>query len=309
MPELICILGPTATGKTALGIALAQLLDGEVVSADSMQVYRHMDIGTAKPKPEEMMGVRHYMLDVCEPDEDYSVARYVEDADTCVADILRRGKTPIIVGGSGLYIDALISGRSFMERPDSGLREELTRKAEDEGIDAVREILRVNDPASYAALHPNDKKRIIRAAEVFLQTGSPISAHNEVTSALPPKYDALKIGLTFSDRETLYSRIDMRVDKMLEDGLIDEVKSLLPRFRKGTAMQAIGYKEPLMYLRGECGLNEAMELLKRESRRYAKRQLTWFRRDEDIHWIIRNDGSDFNDAVRKAFEIVDDGLK
>lgn len=304
MPELICILGPTASGKTALGAGLALKLGGEVVSADSMQVYRHMDIGTAKPTADEMLGVRHYMIDVCEPDEEYSVARYAKDADKCVADILKRGKIPVIAGGSGLYIDALISGRSFQDRPESGLRERLTQTAETEGIDAVRELLREGDPESYNTLHPNDRKRIIRAAEVLLQTGRTISEHNEATAALPPKYDALKIGLTFADREELYARINRRVDKMFSGGLLDEVGLLLPRFGNGTAIQAIGYKEPAMYLRGECGLTDASELLKRESRRYAKRQLTWFRRDESIHWITRTADTDDSEVLQLALDIV-----
>ena len=263
MNKLLCILGPTASGKTALGVALAKLFNGEVVSADSMQIYRGMDVGTAKPTKEEMDGVIHHMLDICDISESYSVARYVQEADSCVVDIILRGRLPIIVGGTGLYVDALINGREFSaQNEDPELRQRLENQAETKGIDSVREILKIHDPDSYERLHPNDKKRIIRAAEVWLSTGKTITQHDRETGALPPKYDAIKIGLNFENRSELYSRIDRRVDIMLNNGLIDEVRQLLDSGHTGTALQAIGYKEFSEYLDGKMSLEEACDAVK-----------------------------------------------
>ena len=309
MNKLLCILGPTASGKTALGVALAKLFNGEVVSADSMQIYRGMDVGTAKPTKEEMDGVIHHMLDICDISESYSVARYVQEADSCVVDIILRGRLPIIVGGTGLYVDALINGREFSaQNEDPELRQRLENQAETKGIDSVREILKIHDPDSYERLHPNDKKRIIRAAEVWLSTGKTITQHDRETGALPPKYDAIKIGLNFEDRSELYSRIDRRVDIMLNNGLIDEVRQLLDSGHTGTALQAIGYKEFSEYLDGKMSLEEACDAVKQGSRRYAKRQLTWLRRDNSIHWITMTEPVDFNAVVQNAAEYVRSNL-
>ena len=285
-PKLLVICGPTASGKTALGVALAQALNGEVVSADSMQIYRGMDIGTAKPTKEEMGGIPHHMLDVADPAEDYSVARYVHDADACVRDILARGKLPIVVGGTGLYIDNLIAGRDFA--PFTGAwREKLQARAREEGLPALHEELRRIDPDRAERLHPNDEKRILRALEVWYETGETITAHDERTRSLPPKYDALRVCLQFSRREDMWDRIDRRVDLMMEAGLEEEVRSLLTSGvpPTATAMQAIGYKEFAAALRGEEPIAQAVDEVKLRSRQYAKRQLTWFRRTPDIRWL------------------------
>lgn len=305
MNKLLCILGPTASGKTALGVALAKLFNGEVVSADSMQIYRGMDVGTAKPTKEEMDGVVHHMLDICDISESFSVARYVQEADVCVVDIISRGKLPIIVGGTGLYVDALVNGREFSaQNQDPGLRKSLEAQAETEGIDSVRRILKLHDPDSYERLHPNDKKRIIRAAEVWLSTGKTITQHDRETGSLPPKYEAIKIGLNFENRWELYARIDKRVDIMLDSGLIDEVRRLLKNDNNGTALQAIGYKEFSEYIAGKMSLDEACEAVKQGSRRYAKRQLTWLRRDSSIHWITLNEPVNFDRLVQNASDYV-----
>lgn len=285
-PKLLVLCGPTASGKTALGVALAQALDGEVVSADSMQIYRGMDIGTAKPTTEEMGGVPHHMLDVADPAEDYSVARYVHDADACVRDILARGKLPIVVGGTGLYIDNLVAGRDFA--PFTGAwREKLQARAREEGLPALYEELRRIDPDRAERLHPNDEKRILRALEVWYETGETITAHDERTRSLPPKYDALRVCLNFARREDMWDRIDRRVDLMMEVGLEEEVRNLLTSGvpPTATAMQAIGYKEFAAALRGEEPISQAVAEVKLRSRQYAKRQLTWFRRTPDIRWV------------------------
>ena len=285
-PKLLVLCGPTASGKTALGVALAQATGGEVVSADSMQIYRRMDIGTAKPTREEMGGVPHHMLDVADPAEDYSVARYVRDADACVRDILVRGRLPIVVGGTGLYIDNLIAGRDFA--PFTGAwREKLQARAREEGLSALREELRRIDPDRAEKLHPNDEKRILRALEVWYETGETITAHDARTRDLPPKYDALRVCLTFARREDLWDRIDRRVDLMMAAGLEREVRDLLASGvpPAATAMQAIGYKEFAAALRGEEPLAQAVAEVKLRSRQYAKRQLTWFRRTPDIRWV------------------------
>ena len=285
-PKLLVICGPTASGKTALGVALAQAIGGEVVSADSMQIYRRMDIGTAKPTEEEMGGVTHHMLDVADPAEDYSVARYVHDADACVRDILARGRLPIVVGGTGLYIDNLIAGRDFASFTGAW-REKLQARAREEGLPALHAELRRVDPDRAEKLHPNDEKRILRALEVWYETGETITAHDQRTRSLPPRYDALRVCLNFSRREDLWARIDRRVDQMMADGLEEEVRALLASGvpPAATAMQAIGYKEFAAALRGEETMDQAVDQVKLRSRQYAKRQLTWFRRTPDIRWV------------------------
>lgn len=297
--RVLVITGPTATGKTALGVELAQMLNGEVVSADSMQIYRRMDIGTAKPTAEEMRGVTHYMLDVAEPDENYSAARYVEDATRCVDDIISRGKLPIIVGGTGLYIDSLILGRDFADAPgDSGVRESLSIEYDKVGGDEMLSRLAKVDPRRAAKLHPSDKKRVIRALEIFELTGITATEHDEKSRAIPPRYESVKIALSFSEREDLYNRIDLRVDKMIERGLVDEVRTLLEDGvpTESTAMQAIGYKELVSVLQGESEMSDAIEEIKRSSRRYAKRQLTWLRRSTPDQWLEWNNEPDLEFA-------------
>ena len=289
MNSIICIAGPTASGKTALAVELAKELGGEVVSCDSMQVYRRMNIGTAKPTPEEMQGIPHHMLDVAEPWEDFSVSRYCELATPIVEDILSRGKTAIIAGGTGLYMDSLIRGNAFAPFPSTGVRERLEAQADAEGMEAMQAWLRSLDPDSAARLHLSDRKRILRALEVYLETGETITAHNKRTQAIPPRFHPLWLGLDFSDRGELYRRIDLRVDIMLRQGLLEEIRQLLASGipAKCTAMQAIGYKEFVDVLQNDAPLELAVEEVKKGSRHYAKRQLTWFRRNKNIHWLTR----------------------
>ncbi len=294
--KVLVITGPTATGKTALGVELAKALDGEVVSADSMQLYKGMNIGTAKVTKDEMQGVAHHMVDVCEPWESYSVARYVAEADACVQGILGRGKLPIIVGGTGLYIDSLVRGIDFNDNAsDEALRRQLEDEYEKVGGEGMLRELSCVDPKRAAKLHPSDKKRILRALEVYRLTGITITEHDVKTQALPPRYEAVKIALSFENREDLYQRIDLRVDLMEQAGLFDEVHSLLDSGvpTSSTAMQAIGYKEAALAMQGELSRKDAIELIKRESRRYAKRQLTWLRRDTSVNWILWNKKPDF----------------
>ena len=308
MNRIICIAGPTASGKTTLAVELAKELNGEVVSCDSMQVYRRMDIGTAKPTLEEMQGIVHHMIDVAEPDEDFSVSRYCEMAAPIVDDILARGKTAVIAGGTGLYMDSLIRGNAFAPFPATGVRERLEAQADAEGMESMLEWLRSVDPASAARLHLSDRKRIIRALEVFLETGETITEHNRKTQAIPPKYNPLWLGLDFADRAELYHRIDLRVDIMLEMGLISEIKSLLSSGipPKCTAMQAIGYKEFVNALNGEETVEKAAEEVKKSSRHYAKRQLTWFRRNPRLHWLTRQTGQKNEEILTAARQIIYD---
>ena len=285
-PKIIVVTGPTATGKTALGALLAKNMGGEVVSADSMQVYRGMDIGTAKPTPPERLGVPHHMIDIVSPEESYSVARYISDASACIDGIIRRGSLPVLVGGTGLYIDSLLSGRTFAAYNDPGLRRSL--EAEYDEVGGQEMLLRLGgfDRESAARLHSNDKKRIVRAFEVYKATGKTISQHDLETKSIPPRYDAYKFALDYEDRAALYHRIGLRVDAMLSSGLFEEVRGLLDAgIPQGcTAMQAIGYKEMSGAVLGRCSVGEAVDEIKMESRRYAKRQLTWLRRDPDVKW-------------------------
>ncbi len=284
-PQVICVVGPTASGKTALGVWLAQKYNGEVVSCDSMQIYRRMDIGTAKPTQEEMQGIPHHMIDIADPEEDYSAERYRREAILAVEDILARGKRPIIVGGTGFYLDALLNGHDFAVK-STGWREKWQARYEAEGIQPLWEALQEVDPESATRLHPMDTKRVIRALEVWYETGETISAHNAATRLLPPRYTALKIGLNFENRPDLWERIDRRVDQMAELGLAEEVKALLASGVSAscTAMQAIGYKELAGAVSSGGDLTAAFEEVKLRSRQYAKRQLTWFRRDRETHW-------------------------
>ena len=288
--KILVVTGPTATGKTALSVELAKKLGGEIVSADSMQLYRGMDIGTAKVTKAEMQNIPHHMIDIADPSEDYSVSRYVEEADAAVRGILSRGRLPIVAGGTNLYIDSLIAGLDFAEKAeDAALRESLNKQYDDIGGEAMLEHLRGFDPERAAKLHPADKRRIVRAVEIYILTGETITRHDEETKKRPKRYDAVKIALTFADRAVLYDRINARVDKMVSDGLFDEVKGLLDSGLSPacTSMQAIGYKEPAAYFRGEMSKDEAIELIKLSSRRYAKRQLTWLRRDTTVLWHER----------------------
>ncbi len=302
MDNIICVVGPTASGKTAFAVRLAQSLGGEVISCDSMQIYRRMDIGTAKPTVEEMAQIPHHMIGIVEPNEDFSVGKYVQMADAVLQDVLARGKTAVICGGTGLYVDSLIAGRSFAPYPATGKREALEKRAAEEGIGPLLARLCEVDPASAARLHASDEKRIIRALEVFDETGKTITWHNEQTQKQPPRYTPYWLGLDFADRNVLYSRIDRRVDLMLEAGLLDEIRALVAGGvpESCTAMQAIGYKEYLAALRGESSFGEATALVKQRSRNYAKRQLTWFRRNKAVHWLMQQPGQDFDGVFRAA---------
>ncbi len=287
MYDLIVITGPTATGKTALGVALAKELNGEVVSADSMQVYRGMDIGTAKPTAAEMEGVPHHMLDVADPRENFSTARYARMAAACVEDIRARGRFPLVVGGTGLYIDGLLRGTEYAAAPtDPAVRRAIEAEYDALGGEAFREKLAAVDPDRAAALHPRDKKRLVRAWEVYALTGKPLSRHDELSRRAKPRYDACTVALDFTDRAMLYERIDSRARAMFRAGLTEEVRALLDAGvgPDTTAMQAIGYKEVADFLAGRRTLDEAVDAVCRASRRYAKRQLTWLRSRPDVHW-------------------------
>ncbi len=304
--RVLVVTGPTATGKSALGVALAQRLGGEIISADSMQVYRGMDIGTAKITAAEMQGVPHHLLDVASPEENYSAARWVAAAADAAEAIFARGRVPILVGGTGLYIDSLLSGRDFAESGAAGpLRDELAAEYDRIGGEAFREALRRVDPERAETLHPSDRKRLVRAMEVWRLTGEPISAHDARTRALPPRWASLRVALTYADRAALYARIDRRVDEMVTAGLFSETERLLSAgLPPGcTAMQAIGYKESAAYLNGACTKEEAVEQIRRASRRYAKRQLTWLRRDPDLHWIAWDAAPDIPAAADRVVRL------
>ena len=306
MHNIICIAGPTASGKTALAVKLAKAINGEVISCDSKQVYRRMDIGTAKPTEEEMEGIPHHMLSVAEPWEDFSVSRYCQMATPILEDILARGKAAIIAGGTGLYMDALIRGNTFAPYPATGRRQELEALAQAQGIEAVIEKLRQVDPDSAQRLHPSDQKRIIRAMEVYLETGITITEHNRLTQLQPPKFTAAWFALQDENRAQLYSRIDSRVDKMLDAGLMEEIRTLLTEGipKKSTALQAIGYKEFIAHLDGEISLEEAASQVKQASRHYAKRQLTWFRKNGQIHWLTRQKGQNTEEILQSLRQLL-----
>ena len=305
--RIICVVGPTATGKTKMGVALAKRFGGEVVSVDSMQIYRGMTVGTAAPTAEEMDGVPHHMIAVANPAESWSVAKFTEQADLCVRDILRRGKRPILVGGTGLYLDSLISGRTFAPGDSGGqTRKQLQAELAERGIEALHRELAQIDPPCAARLHLKDEKRILRALEIYRETGETITAHDERTRALPPRYRAYYIGLTFAVRGDLYERIDRRVDEMVARGLLVEVETLLTSGlpENATALQAIGYKQFLSVHRGEAAAEEAVAEVKLRSRQYAKRQLTWLRRNEAIHWIAWEKDPDFSAGLQNATEYL-----
>ena len=308
-PKILCVVGPTACGKTALGVALAKQYNGEVVSADSMQIYRGMTIGTAAPTQEEMEGVPHHMIAVADPTESWSAARYAAEAAAVVEDILSRGKLPILVGGTGLWLDAVVKGHGFAAGHAGGaVRRKLQTRLEKEGMSPLWAELEAIDPAAAARLHPADEKRVLRALEVYYETGRTITEHNEETKALPPRYDAIWIGLQFRHRQDMRDLIDLRVDKMVQAGLLEEVRSLLASGipAGATALQAIGYKEFLGVAAGVLTEEEAIAEVKLRSRQYAKRQLTWLRKNGAIHWIYWEKERDFARALRLSTEILTD---
>lgn len=301
---LLVVVGPTASGKTALSVRLAKALNGEVVSADSMQMYRGMDIGTAKPTRDEMDGVPHHLIDVLEPSETFSVADYAALCRPIIADIADRGKLPILTGGTGLYISAVTDHIQFSPIPsDEALREALRRQAREEGTEALHRMLRECDPESAAAIHPNNLGRVIRAIEVYRLTGVTISEYNRRSRAVPPPYRLCMLGLSSRDRQLLYHRIDRRVDRMVERGLLEEARAVLSRKDLSrTAAQAIGYKELRGWVDGTEDLGPLVERLKQESRNYAKRQLTWLRREKAVRWLMIDDYPDESALFEAALE-------
>lgn len=286
---LVVLTGPTAVGKTALSIHLAKAVDGEIISADSMQVYRQMNIGTAKIKPEEMQGVRHYLVDECMPDEEFHVVKFKEYANRYMEEIYQKGKIPILVGGTGFYIQAVLRDVSFEQENISEYRKSLERLAEDKGAHYLHEQLRQVDPESAAVIHENNVRRVIRALEYYEQTGEKISEHNEREKQKESPYNFAYFVLN-QPREVLYKRIDKRVDLMIEEGLVEEVKGLMEKGyeRDLVSMQGLGYKEIYSYLQGEISLSDAIYILKRDTRHFAKRQLTWFKREQDVVWIEKD---------------------
>jgi len=305
MNNIICIAGPTASGKTALAVELAKKYNGEVISCDSMQIYRRMDIGTAKPTAAEMQGIVHHMLDVADPEEDFSVSRYCEMATPILDGILARGKTAIIAGGTGLYMDSLIRGNGFAPTPATGHRERLEEKLAQVGLDAMLAELAAIDPDA-AQRSQRNPRRVIRALEVYYETGETITAHNLKTQAIPPRYAPLWLGLDFDPRQLLYERIDLRVSLMLEAGLEQEIRALLSSGldKRCTALQAIGYKEFVAALEGQCSMEDAADEVRKASRRYAKRQLTWFRRNKDMHWLTRRENTGAAEIIEMARQVI-----
>lgn len=303
--SVLAVVGPTASGKTALSVELAKRTDGEIVSADSMQIYKGMDIASAKPTKEEMCGIPHHMMDFLPPETPYSVAQYTETAGVCIREIAARGKLPILVGGTGLYVDSLLSHTQFIEAPtDMALRAELDAQYEAVGGEEILKRLAEFDPESAARLHPNNKKRILRAFEIYTLTGQTLTAALAQSHAVPSPFAPVYIGIAFRERAVLYDRINCRVDSMLERGLLEEARE----FYKGspeTAAQAIGYKELKPFLDGALPFADAVENLKRATRNYAKRQITWFKRNDRIHWLYADECTP-EQLLTQALEIANE---
>lgn len=305
--KIIAVAGPTASGKSALALELCKRLDGELISLDSMQIYRGLDIGTAKPTKAEQAEVRHHMIDICEPTENFSAAEFAERAHKVIADVQSRGKKAVLCGGTGLYLDTVLGRLDFGEiESDEKLRGELIAFAEKNGAEALHERLREIDPQAAEKIHPNNVRRVARAIEIYELTGKTKTEHDREAISDSP-YESLIIGLDYDDREVLYSRINRRVDAMIEAGLEGEVRSLVSRgllSAESTAGQAIGYKEMLGYIAGDCSLGDAVEKIKLGTRRYAKRQLTWLRRNPDIKWLYPDKLGDFQSLVGEAEKII-----
>lgn len=308
--KLITVVGPTASGKTRLGVELAKRYGGEVISADSMQIYKGMQIATAKPTVEEMQGIPHHLMDFLEPNQTYSVAMFVDDAKKCIEDISSRGKIPVIVGGTGLYVDSLLNNISFHEsQRDTELSEKLRELYYTEGVDYLLDMLRKFDGESAERLETEkNPKRIIRAIEFYKTTGITITEQNKNSKNEESPYSAIKLGLNFEDRQKLYDRINKRVDLMVEAGLVSEAKRVFNSELSFTSVKAIGYKELFPYLKGELPLEECIEKLKQETRRYAKRQITWFKRDKEINWLYPDKADSFEQLFEQAVQIIDKGL-
>lgn len=310
LPKILVIVGPTASGKTALSVELARRFNGEIVSADSMQIYKDMDIATAKPTAREMCGIPHYLISIIGKDETFSVADFVSRAETAVTDILSRNKLPIIAGGTGLYVDTFVNNLTLAEEcGDEEYRESLKKTAEQNGKLHLLEMLSEIDPETAEKLHPNNLGRIIRALEIYKTTGIPMSEHIRRSKEAGRKYEPLFIGVSTAERENLYKRIDMRVDQMIDNGLIDEAKRFYADGSSLTAASAIGYKELKPYIDRQMPLCDAVENLKRETRRYAKRQLTWFRRNQEINWFFSDTYPSFENMADEIAQTVDTFLK
>jgi len=304
---MIAVVGPTASGKSDLAVEICKEFGGEVISCDSMQLYRKMNIGTAKPSIEEMQDIAHHMIDILDMGEEYSVSDYVRDASLCCDRLFDRGVIPVFCGGTGLYISSFLSGVTYSDFENSPeVRARIEKQVLDEGIGSVYAKLALVDPESAESIDVNNQKRVIRALEVYETTGVTFSEWNRRSKETAVRKDCLVIGLDYQDRETLYSRIDIRVDRMIEAGLLEETETLIKDglLTSKTASQAIAYKEFFPYFNGTDSLENCIETLKRNSRRYAKRQLTWFRRDENVNWIFR-DGKSFDDIKREAFALVE----
>lgn len=289
-PKVVVICGPTASGKTSLSIELAKQINGEIISSDSMQIYKNMDIGTAKPSTEEMQGIKHYMLDFVEPNQRYSVAEFKKDAENAIEEILKKGKTPIVVGGTGLYVDSLIYGIEYQDiKIDEKYRKYLEKRVEEEGLEVLYNEAKKIDPTAIQKISQNDKKRILRILEIYQATGKNKTEQEIESRKNDIKYD-YKVFAINMDREILYERINKRVDIMIEQGLIQEVKNLLQKYDEfPTAMQGLGYKEVVEYLQEKITKEEMVEKIKMETRRYAKRQITWFRKNKQTIWIGPHD--------------------
>ena len=312
MCKMIAVVGPTASGKSNLAVEIAKFTGGEVVSCDSMQIYKHMDIGTAKPTVEEMQGIPHHLVDFLSPGTEYSVSDYVKDAEACVNEITSRGKKTVFCGGTGLYISSFLSGIKFGEYENNPMvRYELLNRLENEGVDVLYNELCSIDNESASAIEKNNAKRVVRALEVYYTTGITMAEWNRRSLINAKPKEALVIGLDFEDRQKLYDRIDFRVDVMINKGLVEEAKWLydMKILETGTASQAIAYKEFIPYFEGTASLEECVEILKRNSRRYAKRQLTWFRRDKNVHWIYRDACSSEKEIIQKACSMCEQFLQ
>ncbi len=303
---IIVIVGPTASGKTSLAVDVAKKYNGEVISADSMQIYKSMDIGTAKPTILEMDGIVHHLIDFQDPQQSFSVADYVELAHKTIEQSHENKKLPIIAGGTGLYISSLLNNIQFDKtESDETIRQSLYEYAKQKGSDELFNMLKEIDPQSAETIHPNNIPRVVRAIEIYKLTGTTMYEHQQKSRLVPSRYNALKIGINYADRKKLYERIDKRVDIMINNGLIEEARDILSGDFASTAMQAIGYKELKAYIDGSISLENAVDNLKRESRRYAKRQLTWFRRDEQVNWFYADEYQNIQIMQKKIYNCID----
>lgn len=304
---VVAVVGPTASGKSTLAIELCKKLNGEVVSADSMQIYKKIAIATAKPAADEMQGVAHHLIGIIEPEDNFSVVQFRALAGDCINQIMGRGNVPVIVGGTGLYVDALLQNIEFPDvKSDFLLRENLRLKAQGEGARVLHDELMNIDPETATKIHTNDVGRIIRALELYYTTGQKPSVYARLSRLKSSPYAPVMIGLNYRDRQLLYDRIDSRVDEMVEKGLLEEAKMFYKTYASGTSQQAIGYKELFAYFEGQNTLDQALEKLKRDTRRYAKRQLTWFGKNEDIHWIYRDEFKTNKEITAEALGMIEE---